>query len=43
MIILDTIKGKGVKFIEEMGYGNHSITMTPEITERALAEVRGGN
>ena len=41
MIILDTIKGKGVKFIEDMGYENHSITMTPEITERALAEVRG--
>ncbi len=41
MIILDTIKGKGVKFIEEMGYANHSITMDEETTRKALAEVRG--
>ena len=43
MVILNTVKGKGVKFIEEIGYGNHSITMTPELMEQALAEVRGTN
>ncbi len=43
MIILDTIKGKGVSFIEKMGYSNHSITMTEELTQSALAEVRGEN
>ncbi len=41
MIILDTVKGKGVKFIEEMGFGNHSIPMTKEQMELALAEVKG--
>lgn len=41
MIILDTIKGKGVKFIEEMGYGNHSITMGPDVVAQALAELKG--
>lgn len=41
MIILDTVKGKGVKFIEEMGFGNHSIPMTKEQMEAALAEVKG--
>lgn len=41
MIILDTVKGKGVKFIEEMGFGNHSIPMTKEQMESALAEVKG--
>lgn len=41
MIILDTVKGKGVKFIEEMGFGNHSIPMTQEQMESALAEVKG--
>lgn len=43
MIILHTVKGKGVSFIEEMGFGNHSIPMTAEIMEKALAEVRGTN
>ena len=43
MIILKTVKGKGVKFIEEMGFGNHSIPMTKEVMEQALAEVRGTN
>lgn len=41
MIILKTIKGKGVTFIEEMGFGNHSIPMPADVMERALAEVRG--
>ena len=41
MIILNTVKGKGVKFIEEMGFGNHSIPMTKEQMEAAIAEIRG--
>lgn len=41
MIVLDTVKGKGVKFIEELGFGNHSIPMTKEQMEAALAEVKG--
>lgn len=43
MIILKTIKGKGVKFIEEMGYGNHSIPMNAEVMAKALEQVRGAN
>ena len=41
MIILNTVKGKGVTFIEEMGFGNHSIPMTKEQMDLALAEVKG--
>ncbi len=41
MIILHTVKGKGVKFIEEMGFGNHSIPMTREQMEAAITEVKG--
>lgn len=39
MIILNTIKGKGVSFIEEMGFKNHSIPISPDDLERALAEL----
>lgn len=41
MILLDTIKGKGVKEIEAMGYANHSMTLTDELFNRAMAELRG--
>lgn len=41
MIILKTVKGKGVSFIEKLGFGNHSIPMTKEQMEQALAEVKG--
>ncbi len=41
MIILKTIKGKGVQFIEKMGFANHSIPMTKEQMEAAIAEIRG--
>lgn len=40
MIILDTIKGKGVPFIEEMGFNNHSIPISKEDLERALKELK---
>jgi transketolase len=39
MIVLDTVKGKGVPFIEEMGFANHCIPFPRELMERALAEL----
>ncbi len=39
MIILDTLKGKGVSFVEAMGAGNHNATLSPEQTAAALAEL----
>ena len=38
MIVLDTIKGAGVKEVENMLY-NHHIVVTPEMAETALAEL----
>lgn len=35
MIILKTVKGKGLQFIEEMGYKNHSMPVTEETVESA--------
>ena len=40
MIIANTIKGKGVKFIEEKGYGNHSMPVTDEVLAQAIEEIR---
>ncbi len=39
MIILDTIKGKGVPFIEQMGFKNHSIPISSEDLQKALSEL----
>jgi len=39
MIVLDTIKGKGVSFIEEMGTANHGISISEEDMQRAIAEL----
>lgn len=39
VIILNTLKGKGVSFIEEMGVKNHSIPITKEDLEKALKEL----
>lgn len=41
MIILNTVKGKGVSFIEAAGVGNHSMSISPEDMERALTELGG--
>lgn len=41
MIVLDTIKGKGVKFIEEEGTANHSMSLNDEQISRALDELYG--
>ena len=39
MIILNTIKGKGVKFVEAAGVGNHNMPVTEEQRLQALAEL----
>lgn len=43
MVILHTIKGCGVSFIEAMGAANHNTNMTEADAERAIAEIRGKN
>ncbi len=40
MIILNTIKGKGVSFIEEAGVSNHSMPITTEQLAKALEELK---
>jgi transketolase len=42
MIVLNTVKGKGVSFVEEMGWKNHNIPLSKEDMERALNELEGG-
>ncbi len=42
MIILNTIKGKGIKSIENAGVGNHSMSITSDMMEAYLNEL-GGN
>jgi len=39
MLILHTVKGKGVSFIEAAGATNHNMILTPEQMETALAEI----
>ena len=41
MIILNTVKGKGVSFIEALGAANHNTTMNAEECARAIAEIMG--
>ncbi len=41
MIILNTVKGKGVSFTEAAGTSNHSMQVTPEAMALGLAELRG--
>lgn len=40
MIILDTVKGKGVSVIEAAGYANHSMPVTPEDVALAKEELK---
>ena len=42
MIILDTVKGKGVSFIESEGAANHSMAITDEMVEKAVEELSKG-
>lgn len=39
MIILNTVKGKGVSFIEEMGFKNHSMPVNEEVLNKAKIEL----
>ena len=39
MIVCNTVKGKGVKFIEDAGALNHHMNISPEQTKTALAEL----
>lgn len=41
MIVLNTVKGKGVKSIEELGFKNHSMPVTKELIEEANMELFG--
>ncbi len=41
IIILNTIKGKGISFIEDMGYKNHSMNVTESQKSLALNELKG--
>ena len=39
MIILNTVKGKGISFAEQAGAGNHSMQISPEMMAQGLAEL----
>lgn len=39
LIVLNTIKGKGVSFVEKAGFGCHNMTISPEQTKQALQEL----
>ena len=41
MVILNTRKGKGVKWIEDLGAGNHNTTVSEEQAAAAVREIRG--
>ena len=42
MIIMDTVKGKGVTFVEAAGAANHNMNLSAEETKRALDELAAG-
>ena len=41
MVLLNTVKGKGVKWVEELGAANHNAPFTAAQAEAAVAEIRG--
>ena len=41
MVILNTKKGCGVKWIEDLGSGNHNTNVSEEQAKAAIAEIRG--
>lgn len=43
MIILHTLKGKGVSFLEESWRNNHNVTISPEQVQIALTELGGAD
>ena len=42
MVILNTKKGCGVQWIEDLGAGNHNTNLTAEQAAAAIREIRGG-
>lgn len=40
MVILHTVKGKGVSFIENKGAANHNMNLSEEDARLAIAEIR---
>lgn len=43
MIILNTVKGKGVTFAQDAGIENHSMPISPEMMKQGLDELGGNN
>ena len=41
MVLMHTVKGKGVSFVEAMRSNNHNANLSPEETVRALNEIMG--
>lgn len=41
MIILNTVKGKGVSFVENAGVGSHSMSISSEQADTAIKEIMG--
>jgi transketolase len=41
MVILNTVKGCGVSFIEKLGVANHNTQVSEADAQRAIAEIRG--
>ena len=41
MVILNTKKGCGVKWIEDLGAGNHNTNLNEQQAAEAVAEIRG--
>jgi transketolase len=41
MIVLETVKGKGVSFVEQMGFANHHCSFDHDMQLRALIELDG--
>lgn len=41
MVILNTLKGKGVKWIEDLGAANHNTKVSEQQAEEAIKEIRG--
>jgi transketolase len=40
MILLNTLKGKGVSFLEKIWKNNHNVTLSPEQRKQALEELK---
>ncbi len=41
MIIMNTVKGKGVSYVESALVGSHSMSITPELRAQGIKEIRG--